>query len=112
MLSMPTDHNVGRREGGPGDIDPCYRDPDSPELPFLQVIAIIESRISHGVYTGRVPGIDTLAAELDFGRGTVGKAMRTMRAEGWLIVTPTRGYYVNKARPGYKTDPSAHVPRE
>lgn len=92
--------------------DPCYRDPDSPELPFLQVIAIVESRIAHGVYTGRIPGIDALAAELGFGRGTVAKALRTVRAEGLIVVTPTRGYYVNRDRPGYKTDPGAHRPCE
>lgn len=75
-------------------------DPQSATPVYVQVAAILRSRIESGelLPDRPVPSESQLQQELGVARGTARKAIVLLREEGLVITVRGRGSYVNPAR--------------
>jgi GntR family transcriptional regulator len=71
-------------------------DRDAPDPPWVQLAAILRSRIASGEITSRLPGERALRQEFGLAPVTIRKAVRQLRDEGLVRTTPGWGTYVVK----------------
>ena len=71
-------------------------DRDTPDPPWVQLAAILRSRIACGEITSRLPGERALQQEFGLAPVTIRKAVRQLREEGLVRTTPGWGTYVVK----------------
>ena len=69
-------------------------DRDAPDPPWVQLAAILRSRIASGEITTRLPGERALQQEFGLAPVTIRKAVRQLREEGFVRTTPGWGTYV------------------
>jgi GntR family transcriptional regulator len=65
--------------------------PDSPEFPFEQIAAGLQTMITAGKITSRMPSISEVAADSDVAVGTVQRAYSALAAEGLIRTVKGRG---------------------
>ena len=71
-------------------------DRDAPDPPWVQLAAILRSRIASGEITSLLPGERALQQEFGLAPVTIRKAVRQLREEGLVRTTPGWGTYVVK----------------
>jgi DNA-binding GntR family transcriptional regulator len=71
-------------------------DRDAPDPPWVQLAAILRSRIASGEITSRLPGERALQQEFGLAPVTIRKAVHQLRDEGLVRTTPGWGTYVAK----------------
>ena len=71
-------------------------DPQAPEPAFVQLAAIIRTRIEDGTYPARsrIPSITEIVGETGLAIGTVRKAIRVLVDEGLVVAVPGHGTFV------------------
>lgn len=71
-------------------------DPDDITAPYLQLAAILRSRIEDGTYEAgkRLPSLMTLVEEFGLNAKTITKAIDVLKAEGRAVTSPGRGTFV------------------
>ena len=71
-------------------------DRDAPDPPWVQLAAILRTRIASGEITNRLPGERAMQQEFGLAPVTIRKAVRQLREEGLVRTTPGWGTYVVK----------------
>jgi DNA-binding GntR family transcriptional regulator len=71
-------------------------DPASPDHPYVQLAALLRSRIEAGELTVMLPSIMELTEETGLAVGTVRRAIRVLVDEGVAYTVPGRGTFVRR----------------
>ena len=74
----------------------CVFPERAPDPPWVQLAAILRSRIASGEITSRLPGERALQQEFGLAPVTIRKAVHQLRDEGLVRTTPGWGTYVVK----------------
>ena len=69
-------------------------DHEAPEPLYLQVAAVLRTRIQDGTMSGRVPSAATIAQEYDVAKGTAERALAILREERLIRSVMGRGHFV------------------
>jgi len=69
-------------------------DYDSATPPYMQLAAVLRSRIEAGEITARLPGEKSLQQEFGLALATVRKSVKVLRDEGLVRTVPGWGTYV------------------
>jgi len=72
-------------------------EPDGPVPPYLQLVEILTERIERGDWQPNrpIPSEHQLTQEFGIARGTVRRAVRTLRDRGLVFTVPQRGTFVS-----------------
>lgn len=71
-------------------------DPESPEHPYVQLAAMLRSRIEAGEIASVMPSIMELTEETGLAVNTVRRALKLLTDEGLIFSVPGRGTFVRR----------------
>jgi GntR family transcriptional regulator len=72
-------------------------DPGSPEPAYVQLAALLRTRIHAGEFSSRpLPSNRALRQEYDLGEFAVSHALRVLVEDGLIYSVPRRGYFVRR----------------
>ncbi|MFB9835961.1 GntR family transcriptional regulator [Actinoallomurus acaciae] len=71
-------------------------DPDGATAPYLQLAALLRTRIESGAIGPgrRLPSQTELEAETGLSRSTIKRAVEVLKNEGLIVTSPGRGLFV------------------
>jgi len=71
-------------------------DPASPDHPYVQLAALLRSRIEAGEITSVLPSLTEITEETGLATGTVRRAIALLIEEGLVYTVPGRGTFLRR----------------